>query len=341
MPRPDPRQLGLFGPLEPAPQTAPAAAPRVEIGPAATTDELRRLAASLPPALRLGTSSWSFPGWAGFVYDRLATETELARQGLAAYAQHPLFRLTGIDRTFYAPLSSAQFAEYARQTPAEFQFLVKAYDGLTSPRPLAGRGGAAPRTNPHFLDAQFAADQVIAPFVEGLKEKCGPLVFQFVPLGVRRVRPADKFLVALHEFLVKLPKGPLYAVELRNAELLTPEYNALLADSGVVHCYNVHPSMPPVAEQAQRVAPERQKAIVVRWMLHSGLDYQAARDAFAPFDRIVDEDSANRAAIAALAVEAAARHVRVYVTANNKAEGSAPWTLARLAQRISAGLSPQ
>lgn len=341
MPRPDPRQLGLFGPLEPAAQKPAQSAPRANIGPAAPSDELRRLAASLPPVLRLGTSSWSFPGWAGFVYDRIASEAELARNGLAAYALHPLFRLAGIDRTFYAPLTSAQFAEYSRQIPPDFQFLVKAYDGLTSPKPFAARGGPASRTNPHFLDAQFATDQVIAPFVEGLADKCGPLVFQFVPLGIRRVRPPDKFLMALHEFLVKLPKGPLYAVELRNAELLTPEYNALLADSGVVHCYNVHPSMPPVAEQAQRVAPARQKAIVVRWMLHSALDYQAARDAYAPFDRIVDEDLANRAAIAALAVEAAARNVRVYVTANNKAEGSAPWTIARLAQRIAAGLSPQ
>ena len=39
--------------------------------------------------------SWSFPGWSGLVYDRASTETELARNGLGAYAAHPLFRSVG------------------------------------------------------------------------------------------------------------------------------------------------------------------------------------------------------------------------------------------------------
>ena len=52
------------------------------VAPAAVADELRALAARLPTTLHLGTSSWSFPGWAGIVYDGAASTTALARRGL-------------------------------------------------------------------------------------------------------------------------------------------------------------------------------------------------------------------------------------------------------------------
>ena len=59
------------------------------MGPAPVSDEVRALGERMPQGLFLGTSSWSFPGWAGLVYDREAAQSMLARQGLAAYAQHP------------------------------------------------------------------------------------------------------------------------------------------------------------------------------------------------------------------------------------------------------------
>ena len=70
------------------------------------------LARKLPKNLFLGCSSWSFPGWEGLVYEDRGTKTELARHGLAAYAAHPLLTSVGIDRTYYAPLSAAEFADY-------------------------------------------------------------------------------------------------------------------------------------------------------------------------------------------------------------------------------------
>ena len=38
------------------------------VGPAPAAEGLRSIAARLPQNLFLGTSSWSFPGWAGIVY---------------------------------------------------------------------------------------------------------------------------------------------------------------------------------------------------------------------------------------------------------------------------------
>ena len=71
----------------------------------AAPPELISLGQALPAKLHLGTSSWSFPGWNGLVYDGEFRATKLARDGLEAYAKHPQMRTVSIDRTFYAPIA--------------------------------------------------------------------------------------------------------------------------------------------------------------------------------------------------------------------------------------------
>ena len=103
--------------------------------------------------MRLGTSSWLFPGWTGLVFaprsGRPAPEQVLARHGLPAYAAHPLLRTVSLDRTFYAPLTPEEFAAYAAQVPATFRFVVKAPaafpSAVKSRPPTAIRIGRRPR----------------------------------------------------------------------------------------------------------------------------------------------------------------------------------------------------
>jgi uncharacterized protein YecE (DUF72 family) len=322
-------QLDLF--------QSPATEPQPQVvGAAAVSPELAALAQKLPHSVYLGTSSWAFPGWHGLVYDRTASESHLARHGLAAYAQHPLLRAVGLDRTYYAPLPVADFAAYAAVVPDTFRFLVKAHAMCTHAY-VTRRGGTAARhgeRNTLFLDAAYATEQVVGPCVEGLGHKAGPLVFQFPPQDVQAVGGPQHFAVRLHAFLAALPHGPLYAVELRNTELLVPAYAAALADLGVCHCYNVHPRMPALQTRQQLVASAAAPALVVRWMLHPRLGYDAATVRYQPFDRLVDADTSNRTAIAGLCLEAMTAGRPAYVIANNKAEGSAPLTVLRLAECI-------
>jgi hypothetical protein len=77
--------------------------------------DLVALGNALPSDVFLGTSSWSFSGWHDLVYDGSYPETTLSRVGLNAYANHPLFRSVGIDRTFYAPIGEDAFRRYAKQ----------------------------------------------------------------------------------------------------------------------------------------------------------------------------------------------------------------------------------
>src|SRR5438105_3633897 len=88
-----------------------------EVQPAASEREHIELANALPRTLMFGTSSWSFPGWAGLVYAGEYSERTLARHGLRAYAQHPLLRTVGLDRSYYEPLDVEQLSAYSAQLP--------------------------------------------------------------------------------------------------------------------------------------------------------------------------------------------------------------------------------
>jgi uncharacterized protein YecE (DUF72 family) len=318
-------QLGLFPELATA-RRAP------EVRAAAVPEPLARLAERLPAAVRLGTSSWAFPGWESLVYDRRASQSTLAREGLAAYATHPLLRTVGVDRSFYRPMAVADLRAYADAVKDDFRFLVKADRLLTSP--LHPDDPGLRSRNPHFLDAAYASDVVVGPMREGLGGRSGPLVFQFPPFSPNLVGGRGAFLKRLRRFLSALPPGPLYAVELRTPSLLTEAYAEILEATGVAHCYNVHPAMAPLERQLELVQPFYQPALVVRWMLGAGLGYEAAKQRYEPFNRIVDEDLASRRLIARTVLDALLGEREAFVIANNKAEGSAPLTLFRLAERI-------
>lgn len=333
--REPPSQLDLFtgAVSEPTSRRARRAAP---IGPAPVSEELRALGERLPSGLYLGTSSWAFPGWAGLVYDREAAQSTLAREGLHAYGQHPVLRTVGIDRTFYAPVSSVTFAEYAAQVPAHFRFLVKAHEVCTLARfPQHERYGVhRGQPNERFLQASYAADMVVAPFVEGLGEKAGPLVFQFPPQDTRGFGGPARFVERLHAFFAALPRGPLYAVEVRNEELLTEGFAQALAELGVSPVLSAWRHMPPVVQQAVRTRAMASRALVARWMLPPHLGYEEAYARYAPFHRLVEEDTVTREALAGICAAAANRGVQTFVIINNKAEGSAPLSAVKLAESV-------
>ncbi len=316
-------QLGLFG--EPAPA-------RHEVAPAEVAHEVAEVAKRLPEALFLGTSSWSFPGWRGLVWAREHSEQVLARRGLAAYARHPLFRTVAVDRTHYAPLDAEAFRAYAAEVPASFRFLVKAHEACTLAQyPTHPRYGALRgQRNAKFFDAAYARDAVVAPFVEGLGANAGPLLFQLAqqPLELLGGSPR-RFAEKLYRFLRDLPRGPLYAVEVRNAQLLTKDYRAALAAAGAVHCHSAIPQLPPVTEQPQLDGP-----LVVRWLLARHHSYETALAAYHPFAELREPDLITRRQVASLARQAAARGVPCWIIANNKAEGSAPLTLVELASAL-------
>jgi uncharacterized protein YecE (DUF72 family) len=304
---------------------------------AAPQPALAAVAARLPRALRMGTSSWSFPGWRGLVYARPHREAELAKHGLGAYAQHPLLRAVGVDRAFYAPLRREEWQAFAAAVPDDFRFLVKAHAALTVP-PGARRPAFLERAPEAFLDPGHAERYVLAPAVEGLGERLGVILLQFSPLPPALLREPGRLLARLHAFLRALPAGATWAIEWRDAAMLGRDYEALLAATGAVHGYSAHPRMPRL--EAQLDAPAR-GPLVIRWLLERGQAYEEARSRYAPFDRLIDPDPLTRREIVSCVTAALSRGERALVIVNNKAEGSAPLSIAALAGEMAASRPPE
>jgi len=335
------RQPGLFE-EPPAPKSQKPSAGDVQ--PSWDTPLLG--APVLPPGIRLGTSSWFFPGWRGLVYEGVYPQPALSKKGLAAYAQIPLLRTVSLDRTFYAAITTIEYARYAAQVPAGFSFVVKA-PAMVCDAVIRGEDGRGRVANPHFLDPVIAAREFVVPCLEGLGEKAGPMVFQISPLPRGLVEEAASLIERLAVFFAALPKElgprqPIYALELRNAELLTPRLMRMLAAAGVRYCIGLHDRMPEVERQAAALKAldgDVPGDLIVRWNLRRGFLYQAAKQRYEPFDRLVDEDVETRKVLAQLAAAAFKAKRRVWITANNKAEGSAPLSVLRLSEAIEAALA--
>lgn len=312
-----PGQLGLFGALS---STGRERHPEFAERLAREHAEAAAIAARLPGGVRFGTSTWSFPGWAGIVYSRRATTAQLAREGLEEYARHPLLKTVGIDRGYYGPIPAPDLERYAAQLPPGFPCCAKAPEAVTSAQ------------SPDFLNPGRFFEEMLGPFGEHFRGHTGPFVIQFPPAP--RGASAGRFAEKLARFLEALPKDRRYAVELRDPALLTPEYARALAGSGAAHAYNYSSAMPMPAEQAQIVTPDAASFALIRLLLRPGTRYEERREEFLPFDRIVDESLVMRDEVVRLSRQCLALGREVFVLVNNKAEGCSPLTIRALAELL-------
>ena len=366
-------QDDLFGPLQ-SPQSPqspkasqphePPAAPPPATGhraaragsavqPAHFDDTLRALAAQLPATLRLGTSSWSYPGWADLVWDGVYSAQVLARNGLGAYAQHPLLRTVGIDRGFYRPLSASDFARYAGQVPPDFRFVVKAPSMVTDAlvRSQDGRGREA---NPTFLNGELAARHFTLPALEGLGARTGALVFQLSPLPWQQIERLPDVLERLRAMLAAQPAlgaapDAVLAVEVRDGAWLAPEhlehFADVLASTRATYCLGLHARMPPLSAQLPLLRRLWPGPLVARWNLnpvHGPHGYEQAERLYAPYDRLHDPAPEDIALLARTLAGVCGRGGHnAFVTISNHAEGSAPLTARRLAEAVAAQATAQ
>jgi uncharacterized protein YecE (DUF72 family) len=298
--------------------------------------EAAAIAARLPKNVRFGTSSWSFPGWAGIVYPRRASASELAREGLLEYARHPLLTTVGIDRGFYAPIPAEDLRRYAEQLPPGFPCCTKAPEsvtGIVRSEPGAARKSRAP--NPGFLDPRLFEQEMLAPFREAFAGHAGPFLLQLPPAPRGSGLEPAELVERLDAFLEALPRDFSYAIELREERLVTDEYRRVLSRHGAAHVYNAATAMPMPEAQAARVPVTSAPFVVVRLLLRPGTGYDERREEFLPFDRIVDPNPELRAQVIELVRAALGRpETPVYVLVNNKAEGCAPATIRALAEML-------
>ncbi len=96
-------------------------------------------------------------------------------------------------------------------------------------------------------------------------------------------------LSRLDVFFSQASKDFNYAVEIRNAGLVDPEYRQVLERHGVAHVYNHWSYMPPLSQQHQRMESFTAPFTVLRLLTPLKMSYEVAKKRTEPYHKIVGE----------------------------------------------------
>ena len=176
--------------------------------------------------IRAGIGGWTFAPWRGVFYpEKLAHANELNY----ASRQLPTIEING---TYYRTQKPATFANWAKETPDDFVFAVKASRFATNRRVLAEAGDSIAR----FFDSG----------VTELGGKLGPILWQFTP--TKRFLELD--FAAFLELLPARYDGRelRHAIEVRHPSFRTPSFIALARQKSVAVVFADHATYPAIAD---------------------------------------------------------------------------------------------
>src|SRR4051812_47649537 len=153
----------------------------------------------------VGTSGWSYKEWKGSFYPPKLPQDEM----LGFYASR--FSTVEVNNSFYRIPSEKVLMGWAERVPPDFRFVLKASRRITHNSRLAGEDGSLE----YFLRA-----------ANPLGERLGPTLFQLPPTF-------KKDAVRLRDFLARLPKRWMAALEFRHASWFDHEVYDLLRSHDV------------------------------------------------------------------------------------------------------------
>jgi len=302
--------------------------------PATIASRLERLAREA--RLYVGTTSWKFPGWCGVLYDEdhylwgtHFSKARFKRDCLTEYAR--VFKTVCVDATYYRIPKNEALEALAAQVPDDFRFTFKVPDDITiktyPDHPTFGRRRGT--LNTYFLSHGFFTMGFLRK-LERIRGKVGMLVFEFSHFHATDFEHGRDFVAALDQFFGSIPDDWQYGVEVRNANLLHPEYFEMLRRHGVSHIYNQWTHMPPVTEQLARLPHAANPFTAARFLLTPGRAFEFADRTFAPFNQIHEIDPGAREALKALVhdLESQPSAQPSYLYVGNHLEGNALHTIA-------------
>jgi uncharacterized protein YecE (DUF72 family) len=172
--------------------------------------------------VRLGTSSFSATGWVGTFYPPGTKPKDY----LSRYSRK--LDTVEIDSTFYGSPRPETVRGWYEKTPPGFLFAAKVPELITHDKCLEDCDA---ETN-EFLDA-----------MSNLREKQGPLLFQFPYFGKSSRMDERDFLGRLENYLPKLSREMKFAVEIRNKAWVTNKLLDILRKNNVALAMIDHPYM--------------------------------------------------------------------------------------------------
>ncbi|MCB1539982.1 MAG: DUF72 domain-containing protein [Rhodoblastus sp.] len=174
--------------------------------------------------VRVGIGGWTYEPWRGTFYPKgLAQKNELA------YAAEHLTAIE-INGTFYGSQKPASFIKWREETPEDFVFSVKAPRFVVQRRALA--------------EARESIERFFSSGVGELREKLGPILWQFAP--TKKFDPMD-FAAFLDLLPRELAGRPLrHALEVRHASFVCEAFVDLTRKAKVgivIACDSDHPQI--------------------------------------------------------------------------------------------------
>ena len=173
-----------------------------------------------------GASGYSYKEWKGVFYPESIKPDAM----LAWYGER--LPTVEINNTFYRMPAAAMLENWARATPEDFRFSIKASRRITHIARLK------PETAADSVDYLYRA-------LGALGEKRGPVLFQLPP-------QMKKDLPRLAAFLRLLPENHRAAFEFRNPSWFDDEVYAALKSAGASLCFSEREdnAPPPLVETA-------------------------------------------------------------------------------------------
>lgn len=285
----------------------------------------------------VGTSSWKYDGWRGMLYDpnryffnHRFSNRRFQDECLREYSR--VFKTVCVDAGYYKFPDEKMLGKLVGRVPPDFRFGFKVTQDITIKRypALDQHGDRAGKINDRFLDAELFQERFLAP-CRPHRAQMGILLFEFSHFGAGEYAHGRDFVADLDRFLKQLPADWQYGVEVRNPNLLRPEYFEMLSRHGVAHVFNHWTRMPPVQAQMQVEGSRTTDFLAARFLLAPGRTYQEAVARFSPYRAVQEVDAAGREAGRKLIGQARETTRRPsFFFVNNRFEGNALQSIAAM-----------
>ena len=177
------------------------------------------------------------------------------------------------------------------------------------------------KDNEEFLNARVLREMFLKPLAP-YRARTAVLIFEFGTFNRRAFEDLPAFLDRLDPFLSALPPGFRYAVEIRNAEFLAPDYFSCLRNHGVANVYNAWSRMPELSRQIAIPDSATADFLVSRALLRFGRTYEQAVKTFQPYSEIRDPNPETRATMCQLIGRAKEKRETLMLFVNNRSEGN-------------------
>jgi len=253
-------------------------------------------------AIRLGTSAFTAAGWPGTFYP----EGLPTGQYLSHYAQH--FDTVEVDSTFYRIPSDLTVRNWYARTPKGFLFATKAPQTITHERALVDCENELKM----FLTAMGA-----------LREKLGPILFQFPYFNRVAFSTVEDFLERLAPFLARLPRDQRFAVEVRNKNWLMPKLYDVLRKHKTALALIDHPWMPRPKEWIAQGDPVTSDFTYIRWLG----DRKGIEERTKSWDKVIVDRQQELEEWVEVCQNFNQRSIAIFGFANNHYAGHAPATV--------------